>query len=41
MLFLGDVSQKESQVKKALSKKELPIIAGWSFFPVVPTDLIT
>ncbi|MDF1575096.1 MAG: VTT domain-containing protein [Bacteroidales bacterium] len=31
---------KIEKVKKALSKKELPIIAGWSFFPVVPTDLI-
>ena len=32
-----------SQVKKvreALRRKELPIIAGWSFFPAVPTDLI-
>jgi len=28
------------KIKKALQKKELPIIAGWSFFPVVPTDLI-
>ena len=28
------------KIKKALRKKELPIIAGWSFFPVVPTDLI-
>ncbi len=28
------------KVKKALRKKELAIIAGWSFFPVVPTDLI-
>ncbi len=28
------------KVKKALRKKEMPIIAGWSFFPVVPTDLI-
>jgi uncharacterized membrane protein YdjX (TVP38/TMEM64 family) len=28
------------RIKKALRKKELPIIAGWSFFPVVPTDLI-
>ena len=28
------------KIRKALSKKELPIIAGWSFFPVVPTDLI-
>ena len=29
-----------TKIKKALSRKELPIIAGWSFFPVVPTDLI-
>lgn len=28
------------KIKNALSRKELPIIAGWSFFPVVPTDLI-
>ena len=28
------------KIKKALRKKELPIIAGWSFFPLVPTDLI-
>ncbi len=28
------------KIKKALKRKELPIIAGWSFFPVVPTDLI-
>ena len=28
------------KIKKALCKKELPIIAGWSFIPVVPTDLI-
>ena len=28
------------KIKKALKRKEMPIIAGWSFFPVVPTDLI-
>ena len=28
------------KIKKALSKKELPIIIGWSFFPVVQTDII-
>jgi len=28
------------KIKKALRKKELPIIASWSFIPVVPTDLI-
>jgi uncharacterized membrane protein YdjX (TVP38/TMEM64 family) len=28
------------KIKKALSKKELPIIIGWSFFPAVQTDII-
>jgi len=28
------------KTRNALSKKELPIIIAWSFFPVVPTDLI-
>lgn len=28
------------KIKKALSKKEFPIIFGWSIIPVVPTDLI-
>lgn len=28
------------RVRRALEMKELPIIVGWSFFPVVPTDLI-
>jgi uncharacterized membrane protein YdjX (TVP38/TMEM64 family) len=28
------------KVREALQRKELPIIAGWSFFPAVPTDLI-
>ncbi len=28
------------KIRSALRRKELPIIAGWSFFPVVPTDLI-
>ena len=32
-------SQTE-KVRSALTHKELPIIVGWSFFPVVPTDLI-
>ncbi|MDZ7738945.1 MAG: VTT domain-containing protein [Bacteroidales bacterium] len=31
---------KIEKTKRALSKKELPIIIAWSFFPVVPTDLI-
>ena len=31
---------KIQRVRSALGRKELPIIIGWSFFPVVPTDLI-
>jgi uncharacterized membrane protein YdjX (TVP38/TMEM64 family) len=31
---------KIEKINNALRKKELPIIAGWSFLPVVPTDLI-
>lgn len=31
---------KTIKVREALRRKELPIIAGWSLFPVVPTDLI-
>jgi uncharacterized membrane protein YdjX (TVP38/TMEM64 family) len=31
---------KTAKVRTALDEKELPIIIGWSFFPVVPTDLI-
>lgn len=45
--FLGfqEVFEKKypAQLKKvqdALTRKELPIIAGWSFFPAVPTDLM-
>lgn len=29
-----------SKIRKKLEDKELPIIVGWSFFPLVPTDLI-
>ena len=32
--------KKIVKLKKALEDKELPIISGWSFFPIVPTDLI-
>lgn len=32
--------RKVEKVKEALDRKELPIIVAWSFFPVVPTDLI-
>lgn len=36
----GKYPDKIAKIKNALRRKELPIIAGWSFFPVVPTDLI-
>jgi len=32
--------EKTKTVEAALARKELPIIIGWSFFPVVPTDLV-
>lgn len=32
--------QQKKRVKKALKNMELPIIAGWSLVPIVPTDLI-
>ena len=28
------------KIRNGLKDKELPIIVGWSFFPLVPTDLI-
>ncbi|MEZ5000728.1 MAG: VTT domain-containing protein [Bacteroidales bacterium] len=36
----GKYPEKIIKIRNALRMKELPIIAGWSFFPVVPTDLI-
>jgi len=33
----GKYTQK---IRNGLTDKELPIIVGWSFFPLVPTDLI-
>jgi uncharacterized membrane protein YdjX (TVP38/TMEM64 family) len=38
--FEARYPRRTVKVKEALSRKELPIIVGWSFFPVVPTDLI-
>ncbi len=29
-----------AQIRRALERHQLPIIIGWSFFPLVPTDLI-
>ena len=38
--FESRYPKKIMKLKKALHNKELPIIAGWSLFPLVPTDLI-
>ena len=32
--------QKVARLRAALEKYEMPIIIGWSFFPLAPTDLI-
>jgi len=36
----GRYPARAARVRSALAHRELPIIIGWSFFPVVPTDLI-
>jgi len=28
------------KIRRSITDKELPVIVGWSFFPLVPTDLI-
>ena len=39
-VFESRYPENTRKVRGALNRKELPIIVGWSFFPVVPTDLI-
>ena len=39
-VFEARYPRQIQKVRQALHHKELPIIVGWSFFPVVPTDLI-
>jgi len=39
-LFERKHKHRVTQVKTVLEKNELPIIIGWSFFPLAPTDLI-
>jgi len=39
-LFESRYPRQTQKVQAGLRRKELPIIIGWSFFPVVPTDLI-
>jgi uncharacterized membrane protein YdjX (TVP38/TMEM64 family) len=33
-------AQRLNTLQQALTKYELPVIIGWSFFPLAPTDLI-
>jgi uncharacterized membrane protein YdjX (TVP38/TMEM64 family) len=33
-------AHRVGQLRAALARYELPIIIGWSFFPLAPTDLI-
>jgi Uncharacterized conserved protein len=33
-------SEQVDRVRGLLRRRELPIVIGWSFFPIVPTDLI-
>jgi len=45
-LGIGEVFEEKypgkiKKLKKALQHKEMPIIISWSFFPAVPTDVIT
>jgi uncharacterized membrane protein YdjX (TVP38/TMEM64 family) len=39
-IFETRYPKQTGKVRAALDHKELPIIVGWSFFPVVPTDLV-
>ena len=39
-LFEKKHAARVAQMKSVLSRNELPIIIGWAFFPLTPTDLI-
>ena len=39
-LFQRKHRQRVEKVKTLLQRNQMPIIIGWSFFPLVPTDLI-
>lgn len=38
--FEANYGKYVKKIKLGLEDKELPIIIGWSFFPLVPTDLV-
>jgi uncharacterized membrane protein YdjX (TVP38/TMEM64 family) len=39
-LFAALHGARLERLKRAMSRYELPVIIAWSFFPLVPTDLI-
>lgn len=39
-VFAGLHGARLEQLKHAMARFELPVIIGWSFFPLAPTDLI-
>lgn len=38
--FETKYTEAVQKIRKKLTDKELPIIVGWSFFPLTPTDLV-
>lgn len=39
-VFAGLHSERMARLRAAMTRYELPVIIGWSFFPLAPTDLI-
>ena len=39
-VFTGRHARTIERLRRALERHELPIIIGWSFFPLAPTDLV-
>jgi len=39
-VFAGLHGARLARLKSAMARYELPVIIGWSFFPLAPTDLI-
>ena len=39
-VFAGLHGARLEQLRRAMARYELPVIVGWSFFPLAPTDLI-
>ena len=39
-IFESQHKEKLERLKSVLSRNQMPIVIGWSFFPLAPTDLI-